>query len=363
MRYIFIGVVLIHGLIHFMGFAKAFAYGNMTHLTKEISKPAGITWFVTAWLFIVTAVLILLKKDAWWIVGLLAALISQLLIFSVWKDAKFGTLANAIILVAAVFTWGTIRFENKYKKDVTENLLRSHSSKTDLLTEADIGHLPAPVQGYLRYAGVMNKPKVKNVRILFEGQMRDKGKAYFPFTSEQYNFFDEPTRLFFMKGKMKGITVPGYHKYARATATMDIKPFGLFSVAKKEGDMMNRAETVTLFNDMCLMAPATLVDKRIQWQAIDSTSCKAIFTNQGISITATLFFNKQGQLIDFLSNDRIAVADMKQYPFYTPISNYKKVQGINIGTYGEAIWQYPDGKFTYGKFNLKEIEYNVSGLK
>jgi len=31
-------------------------------------------------------------------------------------------------------------------------------------------------------------------------------------------------------------------------------------------------------------------------------------------------------------------------------------------TYGEAIWHYPDGKFIYGKFNLQQVEYNVSEM-
>jgi hypothetical protein len=26
---------------------------------------------------------------------------------------------------------------------------------------------------------------------------------------------------------------------------------------------------------------------------------------------------------------------------------------------GEAIWGYPDGDFTYGKFVLKELKYNL----
>jgi hypothetical protein len=30
------------------------------------------------------------------------------------------------------------------------------------------------------------------------------------------------------------------------------------------GDMMFKAETVTFFNDMCFLAPATLIDKRIE---------------------------------------------------------------------------------------------------
>ncbi len=75
-----------------------------------------------------------------------------------------------------------------------------------------------------------------------------------------------------------------------------------------------------------------------------------------------IYFNGQGQLIDFLSNDRTAIADMKQYPFSTPISDYQNINGINVMTYGEAVWHYPDGKFTYGQFFLKDIEYNSVNL-
>ncbi len=359
LKYLLAFIIFIHGLIHFMGFAKAFNYGNITQLSKEISKPAGMLWLLTAFLFIAATILFLLKKDAWLAFGVLAVIISQILIFTVWKEAKFGTIANVIILVAVVLNGGSYRFEKGYQKDVKENLQRTNTLKTGLLTEPDLVLLPGPVQHYLRYTGVIDKPKVKNVRIVFEGQMREKGKDFFPFTCQQYNFFDEPTRLFFMKATMKGFTVPGYHKYSHATAMMDIRLFGLFPVVQKSGKDMDKAETVTLFNDMCLMAPATLIDKRITWQAIDSNSAKAIFTNDGITVSAILYFNEQGQLIDFISNDR----DVNQYPFSTPVRNYKNINGINVMTYGEAIWHYPDGKFVYGKFNLKEIEYNVSALK
>ena len=352
-------IILIHGIIHFMGFAKAFNYGNITQLSKEISKPSGMLWLVTAFLFIAASILFLVKKDAWMFIGFAAVIISQMLIFTVWKEAKFGTIANIIILVAVVLSWGSYHFEKSYQKDVKENLQRTNMLKTNLLTQTDLLPLPEPVQRYLKYAGVLNKPKLKNIRILFEGQMREKGKDFFPFTCEQYNFFDEPTRLFFMKATMKGMTVPGYHRYSNATALMNIRLFGLFAVVKKEGKDMDQAETVTLFNDMCLMAPATLIDSRITWQSIDSNSAKASFTNHGITISAILYFNEKGQLIDFISNDR----DINHYPFSTPVSNYKNINGINIMTYGETSWHYPDGKFVYGKFNLKEVEYNVSEFK
>jgi len=359
LRIFFLIILLLHGVIHFIGFAKAFNYGIITQISKEIPKPSGLLWLLTAFLFIAATILFLLKKDAWIFCGFAAVIISQILIFTFWNDAKFGTIANIIILVVVVLSYGTYHFEKTYQKDVKENLQRTNRLKTDLLTETDLLPLPEPVQRYLRYAGVLNKPKLKNIRIVFEGQMREKGKEFFPFTCEQYNFFDEPTRLFFMKATMKGFTVPGYHRYSNAIALMDIRLFGFFPVVKRAGKDMDQAETVTLFNDMCLMAPATLIDKRITWQAIDSNSVKARFTNHAITITAILYFNKEGQLVNFISNDR----DVNHYPFSTPASNYKTINSINIMTYGEAIWHYPDGEFVYGKFNLKEVEYNVSELK
>lgn len=366
MKVVFTLILVIHGLIHLMGFAKAFGYGSLTQLTQEISKPIGILWLTTALLFMVTTFLFLSQKTflflrqkyEWSIVGIIAVIISQILIFLVWQDAKFGTLANVIILVVAILSLGSHNFEHSYQQDVRVNLKRVEALPIEMLVEADLKPLPEPVQRYLRYVGVLNKPKVKSVRIVFDGKMRDKGKEFFPFISEQYNFFDEPTRLFFMQAKMFGLTVPGYHKYSNAQATMDIRMFGLFPIIQQSGEIMNKTETVTLFNDMCLMAPATLIDKRIQWQESDPNSVKATFTNQGISVSAVLYFNEQGQLVDFQSNDRTAISDMKQYPFYTPISAYQNVDGVNVMSYGEAIYQYPDEKFTYGEFFLREIEYN-----
>jgi hypothetical protein len=364
LKYIFTFIMFVHGLIHFMGFAKAFGYGNITQLTKNIPKSMGFFWLLTALLFSIATILILLKKESWIVIATLTAILSQLLIFTVWKEAKFGTIANLIIIVVAFLSWTTYNFESTFKKDVKTNLNKSKSTNNkDLLTEKDIESLPEPVQKYLRYCGVINKPKVKNVRIVFDGEMRDKGKDWFKFRSVQYNFFEEPTRLFFMKAKMFATTVPIYHDYQMANARMQVKLFGLFPMVEKKGIEMNMAETVTVFNDMCLMIPATLIDKRIQWKTIDNYTVESIFNNKGLEIKAILTFNDEGQLTNFISDDRYAISDMKRYRFSTPIKNYKTINGMNVPTFGETIWHYPEGEFVYGKFYLKSIEYNVSEFK
>ena len=363
LKYIFSFVILIHGLIHFMGFAKAYSYGNVTALTKDISKPNGLLWFLVAILFVLATLLLLLKKESWPYIAIVAAVISQILIITVWKDAKFGTILNIIILFVAISSLASYRFERTFKADIKRHVAETDFSTIELLTETDIVSLPIPIQKYIRYTGALNKPKVKNMRIVFDGEMRDRGKDFFKFTSVQYNFFDYPTRLFFMKAKMYGAPVPGYHCYQNEHATMQIKLLGLFNVVNIKGTELNKAETVTVFNDMCLMSPASLIDKRILWTAIDSLSAKATFSNGINKITATLFFNEIGQLINFISDDRYAVGDMKQYRFSTPVKNYIQIDGRNVMQYGETIWHYPEGEFVYGKFTLKSIEYNVTDYK
>jgi hypothetical protein len=79
-----------------------------------------------------------------------------------------------------------------------------------------------------------------------------------PFTSEQYNFMDASTRLFFMKAVMKGLPLSGFHSFTNGDAFMDIRLLSLFKVQYQSGKEMGIAETVTFFNDMCCMAPASL---------------------------------------------------------------------------------------------------------
>jgi hypothetical protein len=362
-RYIFFFILVTHGLIHMMGFAKAFGLANLPHLKSPVTRQAGSIWLFATMLFLITAVGFLLKKEWWPVIAVFAVVVSQVIIILSWKDARFGSVGNLIIFLVAVSVWGKNYFESQFIHDVKTYIDGYVQPPGDLLTEADIQSLPPPVQHYLKYSGAVGKPKVKNLSIHFDGEMRGKAKDWFPFTSIQYDFFDDPTRLFFIKGKMYGLTVPGYHDYQHGKAKMNIRLFGLIPVIHEAGAKMDKTETVTYFNDLCLFAPAALVDKRISWKIIDSSRAEATFTNGMNTISATLLFNETGQLVNFISDDRSPIDEVKQTRFSTPVKNYKAFDGRNIPTYGETIWHYPDGDFVYGRFYLRSIDYNVSEFK
>lgn len=360
MRITFILILVFHGLIHLFGFSKAFGIYEFREITSDISKQMGILWLLTAIIFIVTLILYAAKFNFWWLFALIAIILSQILIIYFWKDAKYGTIANLIILFVSIIGFQSWNFENKYRNDFIRGIKRTQSTEDEILTIEDIQHLPAIVQKYIGYVGAINNPKVKNVKAVFEAEMRSKTQDWFKLTAEQHNFFDKYERLFFLKAKVKGLPTQGYHLYKNGKSGMTIKLLSIIPVVKASGDEMYEAETVTLLNDMCFLAPATLIDERIKWEEIGSESVKATFTNNGTTVSAILFFSDNGQLVNFESLDRYEINEMKKYKFSTPFKNYKPINGFNLAHYGEAIWHYPEGEFVYGRYQLKDIQYNVS---
>ncbi|OFX20573.1 MAG: hypothetical protein A2041_06815, partial [Bacteroidetes bacterium GWA2_31_9b] len=219
-----------------------------------------------------------------------------------------------------------------YKKEVNAAMVRIRDSKPEIITEKDLEHLPPIVQKYLNYVGVVGKEKVLNVKIKFEGKIRSNpNDGWMILTSEQYNFFDKPTRIFYIKARKMGIPAVGIHLYKDEKAIMRIKLAGLFTIVDAKGPEMDQGETVTVFNDMCFMAPATLIDKNIQWEIKDPLTVFAKYTNGKISIGATLYFNEKGELVNFISNDRFETTDgktYKNYPWSTPVKDYKDFNGV-----------------------------------
>ncbi|MCB9081416.1 MAG: hypothetical protein H6555_06855 [Lewinellaceae bacterium] len=361
-RYILLAIIIIHGLIHLLGPAKAFHWAEVTQLTQPISRLQGWGWLLVTVLFAGVGILYLQHNTTWFWWAIPAIVVSQGLIFQTWQDARFGTIANVLIGLGALLAWASWSFEQEFRADVRAAFAeQAVLPAPDLLTEADLAPLPEPVQRYLRYTGCVNKPKVQNFKVVFSGEMRSKSMDWFSFTSEQYNFISgDPKRLFFMKGKIKGLLTPGYHAYQNGQASMLIKALGLIPVVKLGTAELFPAETVTVFNDMCLLAPATLIDSRIQWKPIDSLSAQAVFTNGNTSISAILYFNEAGALVDFGSDDRYDVNASQKFHFTTPVDpNYAEFQGYRLLKSGEAVWHYPEGPFTYGKFQLKVVAYNV----
>ena len=69
MKVFFLVLLIIHGMIHLMGFVKGMNIANISQLTHNISRLTGFFWLLAAILFIATSVLYSFEMDLWLIIG------------------------------------------------------------------------------------------------------------------------------------------------------------------------------------------------------------------------------------------------------------------------------------------------------
>src|SRR6185436_1132726 len=152
---------------------------------------------------------------------------------------------------------------------------------TGVVTEADLMALPGPVAAYVRQSGAVGRSRVTNFRAGIHGRIRGgPGKPWMTFTGAQVNTYgSEPSRLFFMDATMFGLPVDVLHVFVGRSATMRVKACSLISMVNAAGPEMDKAETVTMFNDLCVLAPAALVDAPVNWESIDRHRVRGAFTN------------------------------------------------------------------------------------
>ena len=152
-------VLIAHGLFHLLGFAVAFGFAELPQLTEHISPLFGLLWLIAGLLFLGAAGSLFFWPRWWWAIGMCAIAVSMVVIVVSWSDAKFGTVANVVVLVGAMFGFlaqGPASLRAAYDRDVGHALARP--AMADLVTDEHLAHLPPPVQRYLRVTGVVGHP-------------------------------------------------------------------------------------------------------------------------------------------------------------------------------------------------------------
>lgn len=233
------------------------------------------------------------------------------------------------------------------------------------MTETDLAHLPGLVAEYVRRSGAVGQPRVRSVHARIHGRIRAGANApWMTYTGEQVNTYGPaPSRLFSMDATLFGLPVDVLHVFAGPAATMRVKLCSVVPIVNAAGPDMDRAETVTLFNDLCILAPAALIDAPILWQPVDDNHVRGIFTSGSQTVTADLTFD-DGDLVDFVSDDRMSTSrdgsTFTPQRWSTPVRDYRTFGARRIATYGEGRWHTtdPQGHYAYLEYNLDAITCN-----
>ena len=359
LRYLVAFVILIHGLIHLIGFSKAMGYIHLRQFSIVITKPIGMLWLLAAVLFIATAFLFVQKNNGWWWMALPAVVLSQILVINYWSNAKYGTIANLLIILLAVFSFAEWRFNKKIGKEVASMWLPVY--QYPVITNKMIDSLPVIVQKWMQRSGVIGKQVTRTVRLKQKGMMRTKpGGKWMDFKATQYFTVSPPAFNWQAKIDLAPfIYMTGRDKYDHGKGEMLIQLMAMKTIVDSKGsEEIDQGTLLRYLAEICWF-PSAALDDHISWEAIDEHSAKATIHYNQVSASGIFFFNRNADMIGFEAM-RYGEFDGKTSleKWHIESKEFKEFNAVRIPYKSEVTWKLKSGDFTWLKLELLTIEYN-----
>jgi hypothetical protein len=347
-----------------MGFVSAFFSTTIEKQVLGISKPIGSLWLVAFILFVISITQFLGDKK-WFYVAFIAVLVSQILIIIAWKDAKFGTIANIIIVLVSISAYGTHRFHKMVQKESAELFQSIETTNTSVIAENDIVHLPKIVQKWVTHSSVVGHHDIVSVRLKQKGEMRTKPNSkWMPFTANQYFNVNNPSFVWSTNvDVMPIIPMIGRDKLVNGKGEMLMHLAGLIPVVNaSKNEKINQGAMLRYLAELCWF-PQGVIKKYVQWETIGTTSAKATLTINNKSVSGIFNFNKNGTVSSFEANRYYGGNDDAQLEKWVIIiEEYKSFNDIKIPNKSRVIWKLKNEDFQWLKLEVTDIEYNVSDI-
>jgi len=365
MKYLFSTLLFLHGVIHFLGFLKAFNLAHIQQLSVNISKNAGLIWLLVFVLFVISVIAYLTRLQWWSILAFLAIILSTFLTILVWKDAKFATIPNIIILVVACFSLSQVIFNKKISNEISQVVGHSDGFKTTKVTTEQLAELPSPVAKWLNVSGVVGKEKIHSVWLKQKAKikMKSEQESWNNATAEQYFAIQNPAFVWKVKMNMPPfIKVTGRDKFIDGKGEMQIKMFSLVNIVNEQGVKMDEG-TLQRYLGEIVWFPTAALSPHITWESIDAFSAKATLDYKGTKGSGTFHFNENGDFVQYSTyRYKENEPDTKRYEWVIDVNEHAVMNSVKIPVKMTATWKLDEGNWTWLDLEITDIKYNTKLL-
>ena len=363
-KILFTAILVIHGLIHLMGFLKAFRLAQISQLTLAISRPAGLVWLAAAVLFFVTALSYGLGTRWWWILGGIGFVVSQILVVSAWSDAKYGTIVSVIVLVGVVLGCASWSFSGTSRREL-KALLAHVASERVTVTEGSLMKLPVAVQTWLRRSNVIGKEIARTVHLKQKGSLRtSRDGSWMPFEAEQWFTTDKPGFLWEAEvAAAPGISLAGRDTYCDGRGHMVIKIMSLFGVADAQGKETDQGALIRFLAETSWF-PSSALSPYIEWEGIDSLSAKATMRYGDVTGSGIFTFNERGDMVRFEAQryyERNGSYSLETWVVETLPDGTGAFEGVRMPLRCAVSWILEDVPFTWLTLEITDLTYDRQG--
>lgn len=354
-------IIALHGLIHLLGFLKAFEIVDLKELTPPISRPFGILYLAAFLLFTTTAVLYAAKQNFWWIAGIAAVILSQVLIISFWKDARFGTLPNVLILIACIIGFFYYKFNSTVRLEVN-NMIAAVRPTNTVVTEESLSGLPKPVRPWLHNSRIVGRARIQTVFLKQKCLMKMKPgqEDWYEAVAEQFYAVDEPAFIWTVSMNMLPmIEVVGRDKFSDGRGEMLIRLLSMVSVVnEKDNPKIDQGALQRYLGEM-VWFPSGAISPYVTWERIDETTAKATLSYKGTTGSGVFSFDDNGNVRKFSALRYMGSDDKaERREWIIEATEHKIMDGVKVPANCQATWKLDDGDWTWAIFEVTEIHYN-----
>ena len=355
--YVAVVMVILHGLIHLLGFVAYWPLGVIAELPYKTTlldgrfnlSQSGMRLYSVLWLLaavaLVGSAVSLLAGRTWWLPVMFAAVVVSLVVTTLdWSNAFRGVLISLALLVPLLLAAG-LRMQPRP--------FSAYPQPTQpLSTTALRADLPAPVARYYQTIMGDEVPVVETAVITGRGTLRFMGITF-------------PARLRFTHDAGQGYrhyieaTIFGYplmkvnERYLDGQARMKL-PVGVIENEPK----IDMAANLGLWGESIWLPSIYLTDSRVRWEAINETSARLIVPFAADEDAFTVYFDSETGLIASMEAMRYKeAASTEKVLWQLDVLTWDKYQGLLIPSRSTVTWA--DEGSPWLVIELDEITYNA----
>jgi hypothetical protein len=256
--------------------------------------------------------------------------------------------------------YGPVNISRQGREAIANLLKGIDDEPPKKITEDDVNDLPEVVQRYLRYSGVIGKPRYRLVRLSQEGEMfRRPGAKGLPLKAVEYYNADDPS--FVWIGHLSFaplVTAKAIDSYCNGKGRMFVRVMSLVKMFDESGPEMDQASLTRFLNEMTWF-PTAFLNDYITWEQIDANRAMVKIDIHGLKTSAEMVFDVQGRMLDFITKRHmLEKGDSVLRRWNTPMTKYGTVADMNLPIEGNAVWTLESGEYTYMRARAIDIQYD-----
>ena len=223
--------------------------------------------------------------------------------------------------------------------------------------------LPEPVQRYFRAVLADGQPVVSAATIRMTGSfnMSATGEQWRPFTSVQRVATQRAGFLWDARiAMLPGISVRVVDSFIAGRGLLRATLQGLIPVADlRGGGEIARGEFMRYLAESPWYPTALLPSQGVHWEAVDADSAYATMVDGQLTLRLLFRFDGAGLISAFRAESRGALIGgaMVHAPWEGRFADYRRHGGMLVPFSGEVAWLRPEGRKTYFKGTVTQLDY------